>query len=382
MKRGIEVAAAVGLACCLLSTTALAAGPERLDQKALESMREGDYEEASRLLAKLLERQPGDARTLYNLACCLSRLGELKPAAERLEQAWQAGLRDPGLLRSDPDLQALRDSRAGAALIERLASEEERLRRLRGELQFFEARVLGGLRIVAPAVPEADRSYPLVVILHGHGADPQNYAGLFELVDTPLEAVVAAPYGPYPIFHGQGRGYSWYPEPEFYREFLTRGGLADDRAGRREEIESLEQEVSDSYVLTAIEALKARYPVDPDRVYVMGHSEGGVLAYGLAIRNPEVIRGLIVVGARLRERDAATETLSGAAGKLKVLVCHSREDNAIEFEAAKAAHDTLEAAGIDSKLVPYAGGHRITGELVGIIARWIARPDRLEKPAG
>jgi phospholipase/carboxylesterase len=374
------VAAAVGLACCLLSTAAFALSPERLEQKALEAMQAGDYGEASRLLEKSLEQRPGNARTLYNLACCLSRLGELKPAAERLEQAWEAGLRDPGLLRSDPDLEALRDSRAGAALIDSLVSEEERLRRLRGELQFFETQVLGGLRIVAPAVLEADRGYPLVVILHGHGADPQNYAGLFERIGSPLEAIVVAPYGPYPIFHGLGRGYSWYPEPELYREFLTRGGLAQDRASRREEIESREQEVSNSYVLTAIDAMKASYPVDPSQVYVMGHSEGGVLAYGLAIGNPEIVRGLIVVGARLREEDASEEALSGAAGKLRVLICHSREDNAIKFEAAKAAHDTLEEAGIDNKLVPYSGGHRITGELLLTIARWIAHPDRLEKP--
>jgi len=379
MRRKIATAAVLGLACCLLSTTVMAADPERLDRKAVEAMREGDYEEASKLLEKLLEQQPDDPRALYNLACCLSRLGQLKPAAERLEQAWRAGLRDAELLRSDPDLQALRDTRTGAALIDSLVSEEERTRRLQGELQFFETPVLGGLRIVAPPTLEPDREYPLLVILHGHGANPENYAGLFERVDTPLEAIVAAPYGPYPIFHGQGRGYSWYPEPDFYREYLTRGGRAgEDRTRRRKEIESLEQEVSDSYVLTAIEALKARYPVDEEQVFVMGHSEGGVLAYGLAIRNPDVVRGLVVVGARLRETDAVAEALAAAAGRLQVLICHSREDRAVDFAVAKEAHETLEAAGVRSKLVAYAGGHGLTADLVATIARWIAQSNRQE----
>jgi phospholipase/carboxylesterase len=375
-------ASAIGLVCCLLATAAIAAGTEQLDEMALEAMQEGNYEKASRFLEKLLRQQPGDPRALYNLACCLSRMGETELAAERLEEAWQAGLRDPGLIRTDPDLAALRETREGSALIDRLASAEERLIRLRGTPHFFDTSVLGGLRVVAPLQLEEGREYPLVIILHGHGANPENYAGLFELVDTPLEAIVCAPYGPYPIFSERGRGYSWYPEPGLFREVLARGGAPEDRARRREEIESREQRVSESYVLSAIEAVKAQYPVDSNRVYVMGHSEGGVLAYGVAIKNPDTVRGLIVVGARLRDRDASSELLTGASGKLQALICHSREDEAIEFGSAKAAHETLQTAGIQSELVPYSGGHAITTELARTIALWIAHHDRLEEPRG
>jgi phospholipase/carboxylesterase len=131
-------------------------------------------------------------------------------------------------------------------------------------------------------------------------------------------------------------------------------------------------------VLTAIDAVRVMYPVDSEQIYVTGHSEGGVLAYGLAINNPGIIRGLIVVGARLREEDAAAEALVGAAGKLQALICHSPEDRAMAFESAKSAHKSLKAAGIKSELVSYLGGHGITAELVGTIARWIAHPDRLK----
>jgi phospholipase/carboxylesterase len=163
---------------------------------------------------------------------------------------------------------------------------------------------------------------------------------------------------------------------------LARGGAPGDRARRREEIEDQEQRVSERYVVTAIDAVKARYPVDSKRVYVMGHSEGGVLTYGVAIRNPDTVRGLIVVGARLRDRDASSELLSGASGKLQALICHSREDEAIAFESAKAAHEKLTTAGIRSKLVPYSGGHAITTQLARTIALWIAHPGRLEEPRG
>jgi phospholipase/carboxylesterase len=376
MTRRTTIAAAACLACCLLVTAAVAAGPQRSEEKAVKAMQEGDYERASRLFVKMLEQQPGHPRVLYNLACCYSRLGRLPLAVEHLELAWQAGLRDPELMRNDPDLEALRNSRKGSVLIDRLAAEEERLIQLRGVPQVFEAPVLGGLRVVAPARMEQGRRYPLIIVLHGHGANPENYAGLFERSDAPLEAIVCAPYGPYAIFHERGTGYSWYPEPGFYRELVARGGAAEDRTRRREEIERREQEVSGSYVLAAIDALKARYPVDPGQVYVMGHSEGGVLAYAMAIRNPDVVRGLIVVGSRLREEDASVDSLSAASGKLQVLICHSREDEAVAFEEARAAHEILKAAGVQSKLVPYAGGHGITTELVKTIARWVVHQEQ------
>jgi phospholipase/carboxylesterase len=380
MTRRNALAASIVLAGCLLLTATGASSPEWLERKAIESMQEGEYQKASRHLERILEQQPDNPRALYNLACCLSRLGKLEPAAERLEQAWRAGMRDPELVRNDPDLEALRETRKGSALINRLASEEERLRRLRGVPHFFEARTLGGLRVVAPVRMEGERRYPLVVILHGHGANPETYAGLFGLLETPLEAVVCAPYAPYPIFREQVRGYSWYPPPWYFREVVTRNAAVGDRPALRAAIESSEQTVSRSYVLAAIEEVQARYPVDADEIYLLGHSEGGVLAYGVAIRNPAIIKGLIVVGARLREQDASAELLSGAAKKLQALICHSPDDRAVELHEAESAHQTLEKAGIKTKLLRYAGGHGITPELALSIARWIADPDRAEKP--
>ena len=79
---------------------------------------------------------------------------------------------------------------------------------------------------------------------------------------------------------------------------------------------------------------------------------------------------------------SSADLLAGAEGKLQVLICHSREDQAIGFESAKTAHETLKTAGIQSRLVPYSGGHAITTELVQTIALWIAHPGRLEEPRG
>ena len=104
----------------------------------------------------------------------------------------------------------------------------------------------------------------------------------------------------------------------------------------------------------------------------MGHSEGGELAYGLALEHPDRFRGLVVVGARLRESDAAPGILTNAAGRLQVMICHSRGDMAVSFDHATAAAETLKGSGIQSKVYSYEGGHGITAELAQTIGRWIA----------
>ena len=236
--------------------------------------------------------------------------------------------------------------------------------------------MLGGFRIVVPPVLKENRKYPLVMILHGHGANPENYVGIFERVASSLDAIVCAPYGPYPIPFERGHGYSWFPAPWFFQELLRTGTPTGDRTQRRKEIELQEQAVSRSFVLAAIDNVSANFSVDSDRVFLMGHSEGGVLAYGLALEHPDLFRGLIVVGARLRESDATPEILTEAAGSLEVMICHSRGDRAISFDHAKAASETLKGAGIQSKIFPYEGGHGFTAELAQTIGRWIAARSR------
>ncbi len=372
MKRSIVPVVVVAVVCWVLVGIGSAATPEQMEQRALEAMRAGQYTQAVSLWQEVLERSPGRSGALYNLACCYSRTGELDQAASRLEEAYKAGMSDPELPQSDPDLAALRESRKGRALIDRLASEAEQRRRHRGVPGYFEAPVLGGFRIVAPQDLKENRKYPLVMILHGHGGNPENYVGIFERVSSSLDAIVCAPYGPYPIPFERGHGYSWFPAPWFFQELLGTGTPTGDRAHRRKKIELQENAVSRSFVLAAIDRVSAQFPVDPDRVFLMGHSEGGVLAYGLALEHPDRFRGLIVVGARLRESDATPEILAEAAGRLEVRICHSRGDRAISYDHAKAASKTLGRAGIQNKIIPYEGGHGFTPELAQTIGRWIA----------
>ena len=62
---------------------------------------------------------------------------------------------------------------------------------------------------------------------------------------------------------------------------------------------------------------------------------------------------------------------NAAASRLKVLVCHSPEDRAIDIEEGRAAARRLGDAGVTTTLVRYAGGHGFTVELVRRIVDWV-----------
>lgn len=255
-------AARVGVAVVLcVGVGAVCSAAQNLTEDATAAMRDGRYQEAAKLLAEHLRQQPQDARALYNLACCRSRLGDQEEAAEQLESAWKRGFRDIERLRNDPDLKEVVAQRRAES---------------------------GGSKIEV----------------------------------------------------GQ-------------------------------EIEHREQAAAAGYVLAAIEAVSRDYPVDPERVFVLGHSEGGVLAYWLGLEHPTRFRGLIVIGSRLRASAASEARLKRVAGRLEVLVCHSREDRAMSYEAAESSHERLRAAGIDSRLLRYEGGHSLTVPLIKKVAEWI-----------
>ena len=71
--------------------------------------REGDYTGAKQVLLDALERRPGEAVFLYNLACAEARLGERDAAIEHLLASAAKEERFAGAAQTDEDLESIRD---------------------------------------------------------------------------------------------------------------------------------------------------------------------------------------------------------------------------------------------------------------------------------
>lgn len=93
---------------------------------ALRVHREGDYTASKEALLGLVTKSPSNSRARYNLACALSRLGEVAEAAKHYEILLQEDMPHyRGRLSEDKDLEAVRNSPANYKVLTTLSKELE-----------------------------------------------------------------------------------------------------------------------------------------------------------------------------------------------------------------------------------------------------------------
>ncbi len=338
-------------------TEVSAADVAGLHQEALAKLQAKEYQEAAGIYAELLKSSPGDPVALYNLACCFSLLDRTDKAVEFLEAAWTAGFRDLELIRSDPDLENLREHRAYQALVKKLEHETAQRERLAGILMEVPAPVLATARVVLPDDVSPGQRYPLVVGLHGAGGSATGFAGVFLASGVSQSFVVCAPNGPYATVGANRLGHLWYP---------PRATNAVSRA---------EWDISESYVLEMVKAAQQKYPVDPEQIYLVGFSQGGRLAYTLGLKHPEIFKGIVAIATWFEHEDITPAELRQAAGRLRILVSHSPDDEGVNWENGEATRKLLTDHGVAHEFIAYDGGHVLPATLLRKVAKWLTKSE-------
>jgi polyhydroxybutyrate depolymerase len=118
------------------------------------------------------------------------------------------------------------------------------------------------------------QQYPLVLILHGYGANgflQQAYFGMNDLAKQGL-AFVLAPDG---LTDSTGSEF-WNADP----------ACCDYDHKNPDDV---------GYLGGLIDDVSAAWPIDPQRVYVIGHSNGGYMAYRLACDRSDVVTNIVVL---------------------------------------------------------------------------------------
>lgn len=116
MKR--RLARTIVAAVAFIAAGAIADTPDALELSAREAMKRGDFAAASEAYSALADARPGDAVARYNLACALTRLGELDAAADALHDAVARGFVRFFRMERDEDMAALRSHPGYRALID------------------------------------------------------------------------------------------------------------------------------------------------------------------------------------------------------------------------------------------------------------------------
>lgn len=163
-----------------------------------------------------------------------------------------------------------------------------------------------------PSSYTPDRAWPLVLLIHGYGATGLSQAAYLGLTATVERrgVLLAVPDG---TLDATGRRF-WNATDACCN---YKNAAVDDVA----------------YLTAVVDDMAARYRVDPGRVYVLGHSNGGFMTHRLACdRADRFAAAVSIAGATWNDaaRCAPSRTLS-------MLLVHGVDDATVRYEGGSLA---------------------------------------------
>ncbi len=125
-------------------------------------------------------------------------------------------------------------------------------------------------RVAIPRDYDPDTTYPLLFVLHGAGVDGQTQAGYFQLFPLVDEKQFVMVYPDGTLNEGDRRLWNG-------AGCCTSDDSVDDVG----------------YISDLIEQAKQTYNIDPKRVYLIGHSNGGFMSFRLACEASSLFTAII-----------------------------------------------------------------------------------------
>jgi phospholipase/carboxylesterase len=201
--------------------------------------------------------------------------------------------------------------------------------------------------------PAGDGPYPTLIAIHGRGANATDLLGLAPYIGGG-KFLVLCPEGPLQTPIGPGMtGYAWYP--------LSTSGPPDlgTMLASAEKLRKF------------LDQCLARYPIDERKLAVLGFSQGGVMAYILALGRPERFAALAALSTWFPEELLPQLDIGKATRQLPVLVQHGSADPTIEVGRARGSVQRLRELRIPLTYREYDMGHEINPRSLADLSAWL-----------
>jgi polyhydroxybutyrate depolymerase len=175
--------------------------------------------------------------------------------------------------------------------------------------------VVGGDRPVTVHVPnayDASRPAPLLLVLHGYessGRDIEAYLHLGDAAER--RGMISA----YPDGTTDSKGSRFWNATDYCCDF-DQSGVDDSK-----------------YLLDVVAAIKAHLAVDPKRIFLLGHSNGGFMSYRMACDHADVVAAIVSLSSATFANDADCRPSEAVS----VLEIHATADNVIAFKGGGPA---------------------------------------------
>lgn len=200
--------------------------------------------------------------------------------------------------------------------------------------------------------PDAGAKAPLLLLLHGRGADENDLFGLAPYLDerffiASARAPVATPYG----------GFEWFE--------LMIGNGGELQVNAKHFHRSREQ------ISLFIDELTAAHDLDAGRVYLCGFSQGAIMSLSAVLSEPAKFAGVVAMSGRAMPEMLTVQDGPDALKDFPVLVTHGIYDPVLPIAHGRATKEILSHLPVRLEYKEYEMAHEISPESLRDASDWL-----------
>ena len=180
---------------------------------------------------------------------------------------------------------------------------------------------------------------PILVLLHGYGSNEED---LFSFCpDLPKDWLIVSFQAPINTPYG---GFCWY----------------DIDFTNAEKFINIEQAEKSIYlILEEISLIRKQYKITNGEVHLCGFSQGGILCYALALRNPQLFNKIACLSSYPEQKILQNIADKKSLSHLHFFISHGTEDTVIPIDWGKKGYELLYDLNLFFSFREYHSGHGI-----------------------
>jgi phospholipase/carboxylesterase len=193
---------------------------------------------------------------------------------------------------------------------------------------------------------------PLLVLLHGYGSNEEDlFSFAAQLPDEYIIVSARAPYSLPPY------GNAWYA--------IT---FDNDMNKFSDDVQAVQ---SRDLIVKFIDELVEAYPVDKEKITLIGFSQGAILSYAVALTYPQHISRVAALSGYLNMDIVGKDIHTRDLSKLKFFISHGTVDQVIPVEWARKAPEFLKTLGLQEEYHEYPVGHGVAPQNFYDLLNWL-----------
>ncbi|RTZ02671.1 alpha/beta hydrolase [Flavobacterium sp. GSP6] len=193
---------------------------------------------------------------------------------------------------------------------------------------------------------------PLLLLLHGYGSNEDD---LFSFAtELPDEYYIVSARAPYNMQYG---AYAWY--------------AINFDADQNKFSDHDQAKVSRDLIAGFIDELIQTYPINAEKVTLIGFSQGSILSYAIALSYPEKVQKVVAMSGYLNLEIVTEDYLKNNFHTLKIFASHGTVDQVIPVELARKTPAIVENLGINITYKEYPIGHGVAPQNFYDFKNWI-----------